>query len=150
MHIHFVCVRESMHALLYWLWLVYISLLVFSVRCVVQNRTSTFLCNVHMLSSKIENAHWAEKTTAARCGIRETATMRNFVLWLLLNKRNVLWHVKICHDAKVMLWLLKELTTRKLGYCGRITSHWLRNITSVLKDTMSWRSVIRRNVLKVV
>jgi len=49
--------------------------------------------------------------TTTRYGIRETATMRNFVLWLFLNYCNALWHVKICHDAKVMLWLLKELTT---------------------------------------
>jgi len=49
--------------------------------------------------------------TTMRCGIRETATMRNFVLWLFLNKRNALWHVKICHDAKVVLWLLTEMTT---------------------------------------
>jgi len=34
---------------------------------------------VYLLSSKIENAHWAEKTTTTRCGIRETATTRNFV-----------------------------------------------------------------------
>jgi len=33
------------------------------------------------------------------------------VLWLFLNNRNVLWHVKICHDAKVVLWLLQEMTT---------------------------------------
>ena len=39
---------------------------------------------IYMLSSKIENAHWAEKTTTTRCGIRETATTRNFVLWLFL------------------------------------------------------------------
>jgi hypothetical protein len=37
--------------------------------------------------------------------------MRNFVLWLFLNNRNALWHVKIRHDAKVVLWLLKEMTT---------------------------------------
>jgi len=36
-----------------------------------------------MLSSKIENAHWVEKTTTKRCGIRETATTRNFALWKL-------------------------------------------------------------------
>jgi hypothetical protein len=36
--------------------------------------------------------------------------MRN-TLWLFLNNRNVLWHVKICHDVKVMSWLLKEVTT---------------------------------------
>jgi hypothetical protein len=64
-----------------------------------------------VLSSKIENAHWAEKTTTTRCGIRETATTRNFVLWLFLNNRNALWHVKICHDVKVVLWLLKVMTT---------------------------------------
>ena len=46
-----------------------------------------------------------------RCGIRQTATTRNFVLWLFLNNRNVLWHVKIRHDAKVVLWLLNEMTT---------------------------------------
>jgi len=63
-----------------------------------------------MLSSKIENTHWAEKTTTTRCGIWETATMRN-TLWLFLNNRNVLWHVKICHDVKVVSWLLKEVTT---------------------------------------
>jgi len=40
---------------------------------------------VYVLSSKIENAHWAEKTTTTCCGIRETATMWNFVLWLFLN-----------------------------------------------------------------
>jgi hypothetical protein len=33
------------------------------------------------------------------------------VLWLFLNNRNALWHVKICHDAKVVSWLLKEMTT---------------------------------------
>jgi len=44
---------------------------------------------VYMLSSKIENPHWAEKTTTTRCGIRETATTRNFVLWLFLNNNDV-------------------------------------------------------------
>jgi len=43
---------------------------------------------VCVLSSKIENAHWAEKTTTTRCGIRETATTRNFVLWLFLNNHD--------------------------------------------------------------
>jgi len=52
-----------------------------------------------------------EKTTTTRCGIRETATTRNFVLWLFLYNRNALWHVKICHDAKVVSWLLQEMTT---------------------------------------
>jgi hypothetical protein len=30
---------------------------------------------------------------------------------MFLNNRNVLWHVKVCHDAKVMSWLLKEMTS---------------------------------------
>jgi len=61
------------------------------------------------------------KKTTTRCAIKETATTRNFVLWLFLNNRNVLWlflnnrnvlwHVKTCHDAKVVTWLLKEKTT---------------------------------------
>ena len=38
------------------------------------------------------------------------------MLWLFLNNRNTLWHVKICHDAKVVLWLLKEMTTTSLGF----------------------------------
>ena len=33
------------------------------------------------------------------------------MLWLFLNSRNALWHVKISHDAKVVSWLLKEMTT---------------------------------------
>jgi len=37
--------------------------------------------------------------------------MRSFVLWLFSNNRNALWHVKICHDAKVVLWLLKDMKT---------------------------------------
>ena len=40
------------------------------------------------LSSKIEKAHLAEKTTTTRCGIRETATTRNVVLWLFLNNHD--------------------------------------------------------------
>jgi len=36
-----------------------------------------------MLSSKIENDHWADKSNTTRCGIRETATTRNFELWKL-------------------------------------------------------------------
>ena len=44
--------------------------------------------SVFLLSWKIENAHWAEKTTTTRCGIRETATTRNFALWLFLNNRD--------------------------------------------------------------
>jgi len=38
------------------------------------------------------------------------------VLWLFLNNRNALWHVKICHDAKVVLWLSKEMTTTNLDF----------------------------------
>ena len=29
--------------------------------------------------------------------------MRNFVFWLFLDNRDSLWHVKICHDAKVKI-----------------------------------------------
>jgi len=52
-----------------------------------------------------------KKTTTTLCGIKETVTTQNFVLWLFLNNRSALWHVTICHDAKVVLWLLKEMTT---------------------------------------
>jgi len=38
------------------------------------------------------------------------------MLWLFFNNHNTLWHVKICHDAKVMLWLLKEMTTTSLDF----------------------------------
>jgi len=41
--------------------------------------------SLYMLSSKIENAHWAKKTTTTRCSITETSTTRNFVSWLFLN-----------------------------------------------------------------
>jgi hypothetical protein len=52
-----------------------------------------------------------KKTTTTRCGIRETSTTGNVALWLFLNNGNALWHVKICrHDAKVVSWLLKEMT----------------------------------------
>jgi len=57
-----------------------------------------------------------KKTTTTRCGIRETATTRNFVLWLFVNNRNVLWDVKMCHDATVVLWLLKEMTTARSDF----------------------------------
>jgi len=33
------------------------------------------------------------------------------MLWLFLNNCSALWHVKICHDAKVVLWLSKEMNT---------------------------------------
>jgi len=52
-----------------------------------------------------------EKTTKMRCGIREISTTRNSVLWLFLNNRHALWHVTIFNDVKVVLWLLKEMTT---------------------------------------
>ena len=71
---------------------------------------------VCMWSSKIENAHWAVKTTTTLCGIREKTATRNFMLWLFLNNRNALWHVKICHDAKVVSWLLKEMSSTSLDF----------------------------------
>ena len=39
-----------------------------------------------MLSSKIENAHWGEKTTPTRFGIRVTVTMPNVALKKLLQR----------------------------------------------------------------
>jgi hypothetical protein len=45
--------------------------------------------NIYMLSSKVKNAHWAEKMTTMHCGIRQTATTQNFVLWLFLNNHDV-------------------------------------------------------------
>ena len=39
---------------------------------------------------------------------------------------------------------------KKLRYCERITNHWLTNITGIVNDRMSWRSVICRNLLIVV
>jgi len=62
----------------------------------------------YMLRSKIKNAQWVEKMTTTCSAIRETAITRTFALQLFLNNHNVLWHVKICHDAKVVTWLLKE------------------------------------------
>jgi hypothetical protein len=41
-----------------------------------------------------------EKMTTTRCGIGETATTQNFMLWLFLNDHKALWHVKICRDAQ--------------------------------------------------
>ena len=35
------------------------------------------------------------------------------MLCLFLNRRNVLWHVKIRHDAKIVSWLFKEMTTTR-------------------------------------
>jgi len=54
--------------------------------------TAIFIYIYFMLRSKIENAHWVEKTTTTRCGIRETAATRNCVLWLFLTNHNALWH----------------------------------------------------------
>jgi len=44
-----------------------------------------------------------KKTTTTRCGIRETATTRNCVLWLILNNNNALWHERKNHNAKCLL-----------------------------------------------
>ena len=44
---------------------------------------------VYMLSLMMENTHWAEKKATTRCGIRERAKTRNFVLWLFLNNHDV-------------------------------------------------------------
>jgi len=40
------------------------------------------------------------KKTTTRCGIRETATARNWVLWLFLNDHSALWYEKNSHNAK--------------------------------------------------
>ena len=64
-------------------------------------------CVIYLLSLKIENVHWAERTTTTCCGIIGKPTTWNILLWLFLNNRNALWHVKICHDAKFVSWLLK-------------------------------------------
>jgi hypothetical protein len=37
------------------------------------------------------------------CGIRERAITQNVVLWLFSNNHNALWHLKVCHDAKVVV-----------------------------------------------
>jgi hypothetical protein len=75
-----------------------------------------------VLSSKIENAHWAERTNTNCCGFRETATKRNFVLWLFLNKQNALWHVKICrHDAKFRVVAVKGNDHNGFGLHENIT-----------------------------
>ena len=39
---------------------------------------------LYILRSKIEKSSLSGKKTTARCGIKETATTRNFVLWLFL------------------------------------------------------------------
>jgi len=56
-----------------------------------------------MLRSKIENAHCAEKMITTRCGVKETATTRNGVLWLFLNNHNALWHERNSDNAKFLL-----------------------------------------------
>jgi hypothetical protein len=43
--------------------------------------------------------------------------------------------------------ILREV--REAQILRKSNQHWLRNITGVLKDTISWRSVICRNLLKV-
>ena len=77
-----------------------------------------------MLRSKIENANWAEKTTTTRCGIRETSITRNVVLWLFSNN-HMLWHLKVCHDAKVVSWLLKGMLRSKIK-----NTQWAEKITT--------------------
>jgi len=53
---------------------------------------------MHVLSSRIENAHWAEKTTTTRCDIRETATTRNVALEK--QPQREMWHYRNNHNAK--------------------------------------------------
>ena len=48
-------------------------------------------------------------------------SLYSYVVWtwvtcLYFVMRNTLWHVKICHDAKVVFWLLKETTTRSSDF----------------------------------
>ena len=76
---------------------------------------------VSMLNSKIENTHWAEKTTTTPCGVTETATTWNFMLWLFLNNRNALWHVMICHDGESRVVAVKGNDHNELGLHENIT-----------------------------
>jgi len=85
------------------------------------------------------------KKTTTRYGIRETATTRNLMLWLFLNNRNALWHVKICHDAKVVLWLSKEMTTTssdfmKLPQTAEEVAHQLMDIFCVFDAPFKMQS----------
>jgi len=73
------------------------------------------MCSIYV-KLKDRKRSLSGKTTTTRCGIRETATTRNVVLWLFLNNRNALWHVMIYHDANVTLWLLKEMATASSGF----------------------------------
>jgi len=66
----------------------------------ITRKTTEFV--VYMLRSKIKKAHWVEKTTTTRCGIREMATPRNCVLWLFVNNHNS-WHERESHNAKCLL-----------------------------------------------
>ena len=54
-----------------------------------------------------------KKTTTTLCGIKETVTTQNFVLWLFLNNRSALWHVRNSQNAKC---LLNELFMRLVIY----------------------------------
>ena len=71
---------------------------------------------IYMLHSKIENAQWAEKLTTTRCGIRETSTTRNYVLWLFLNNHNALWHERNCHNAKLRVVALSKQPQRVVAW----------------------------------
>jgi len=59
-----------------------------------------------MLCSKIENAHWVEKTTTMRSGIRETATTRNVMLWLFFKMTTMRSGIRETATVRnVVLWL---------------------------------------------
>jgi len=60
-----------------------------NVNCFQRARIHMKATVMYTLSSKIENTQWAEKTTTTRCGITETATTWNFMLWLFLNNHDV-------------------------------------------------------------
>ena len=87
--------------------------------------THTHRFSVYILRSKIKNAHWAEKMTT-RCGIIETATTWNFVLWLFLNNCNTLAceDMPWCESRVVAIkgndhkwkWKLGKLQWRQWGF----------------------------------
>jgi len=60
----------------------------YSMESMTERHRGLYSRRTNVLSSNIKNAHWAEKTTTTRCGIREAATTRNFELWLFLNNHN--------------------------------------------------------------
>ena len=69
------------------------------------------LINHHFICYRYIHIYVKLKDRKRSLSIWETATTRNFMLWLFLNNRNTLWHVTICRDAKVVSWLLKKMTT---------------------------------------